>query len=149
LGCDAAMINIVKEGGIMARRVAWRRGRSEEVFWTTSTNGWGNNIDFTLVLEAARFNSLVNKHAKLIVKKKSSVDDKLEVILEKEFSSSWRAKDVVDAFLTLTCSLFNDKQEAEDFFINTLRNYEIACRPTQWEPDYYLKQHDRGKGYYS
>ena len=136
----------------MSRTVRWSYNyNDDEPYWTAKTptpTSWRNyNVDFSFVVQSGRRGSIVNKNARLIVKRKTKVDGKTftEVLVTKEFKSSWWAKLMVDSLLTITSEMFRNQKDAEAFLINTLRNGQHAEIP---EPDLRAMSYKGGRGWY-
>jgi hypothetical protein len=132
--------------------VRWRYNYNDNSpYWTAKSpppRSWYNcNVDLSFVVEAGRRGSIVNKNAKLIVKKKTKVDGKTvtEVLTEKEFTSSWWAKLMVDSLLSITSQMFRTQEEAEAFVINTLKNAKDADKPVS---DLSAINYNNGRGWY-
>lgn len=135
----------------MSRTVAWRKNdNGGSPYWTAKTQigrRWRDyKVDFSLVVESGRARSLVNKHAKLIIKKKTKVDGKTitTILVEKEFRSSYSAKLIVDSLLEIAAELCATQEEAEEFVINTLKNHSNVDKP-EVTTEEFLYRH--GKGY--
>ena len=135
----------------MSRTVVWRKNNNgSSPYWTAKTSTakyWRNyKVDFSLVVESGRARSFVNKHAKLIIKKKTKVNGKTitTILVEKEFKSSYSAKLIVDSLLNIAAELCATQEEAEEFVINTLKNHSNLDKP-EVTTEALLYRH--GKGY--
>jgi len=119
----------------MARQVTWRRSR-DEVSWNCKTTAYyRNNVNLCLSLKAGVQSNLMNHNAILQVMRPIPGTKKKEILLTREFTNSWIAKEAVDAVLTL-CYVFygKDDEAAEAWFLKTLSEWQGAPPPEQ--PDF-------------
>jgi hypothetical protein len=135
----------------MSRTVRWKYNDNGGFpYWTASasSNNWlKHNVELSFVVQSGRRSSLVNQNARLIVKKKTKVNGKTvaTILVTKEFSTSYWAKEIVDNLLTIASQLFRNQEDAEAFLINTLKNGQNAEIPEPNLKNYII---DGGRGWY-
>jgi hypothetical protein len=132
---------------MICRELKWRRRSDEDdVIWTAKTfvyrGYYFHNIDLSFTIESGKSYSTINRNALLIVRKKEP-GKKIakKVILTVEFKNSYLAKNVIDALLYLSKNL-HEEQNAEQWFLEQLKNYKGAPMPEKSSTLYY-----DGRGY--
>ena len=116
----------------MARQVTWRLSR-DEAKWNCKTGRYyRNNVNLSLSLQAGINSNIMIQNATLQVMRPIPGTRKKEVLLTREFTSSWIAKEVVDAVLIL-CYVFYSRDDiaAEAWFLKTLSEWDGAPPPEQ------------------
>ena len=116
----------------MARQVNWRRSRNEVIWNCKTTSYYRNNVNLCLSLQAGINSNIMIQNATLQVMRPIPGTRKKEVLLTREFTSSWIAKEAVDAVLIL-CYIFYGKDDiaAEAWFLKTLSEWDGAPSPEQ------------------
>jgi hypothetical protein len=122
----------------MARQVSWRRSNAGDLpCWTANINNrWYNAKGFNLKLKlnAAMRSSFINKNARLEVHRTIEGSRKTELLFSREYESTWKAKEVVDAILTIcNIMMLKDNEKAEAWFLEVLSSYVGAEQPVQPE----------------
>lgn len=118
---------------MIGRYITWRVRHSDVGGWTGKTGYWlgkrGVSLSFTI--EPARTNSIVNKNARIIVRKREEgkkVANK--VLFSKQISSSYHAKNIIDALLYTAIMFHEDDADlGEQWFLDSLRGYKGAPPP--------------------
>jgi len=133
---------------MISRELHWRlRKNDDDVVWTAKTHPerkwwlYNHNVDLSFTLEAGSQYGIVNKNARLIVRKRD--DGKKvanKVLFVREFQSSYLAKNFVDALLFSARLLYGKRSvEAEAWFIEQLSCYESAKAPEPVGPSSYIR----------
>jgi hypothetical protein len=119
---------------MVCRQLRWRRRRESYGGWTAKTLLGYHKVDLSFTLEPGRRGGYINRNATLTVrKKKPGANVATEVVLERDFPSSYVAKGIIDALL-LTCHVIKTKEEAQDWFMKQLQEYKGAPLPAQPGP---------------
>ena len=115
---------------MVCRELRWRRRRGYCEGWTAIAY----RVDLSFTLEPGRRGGYVNRNAVLIVRaKKPGAKVATEIILEKEFTNSYVAKNVIDALLFI-CWSMKTNEEAYEWFMTQLKDYPGAPTPEYPKP---------------
>ena len=115
----------------MARQVYWSKRRGIDV-WATKIPSWFNLGDkkIQLVVHAGRRHSTAhNSNARLEVNISDGTPRGFKPLLNKEFNSSWQAKEFIDCMLTMLHVLNLSEEETFDWFVSTLSKVPFIMAP--------------------
>ena len=107
----------------MARQVSWSKRRNENA-WTTKIGKVFNLGDkkVQLVVHAARcHSSVLNKNAVLEINISDGTPRGFKNLAKEEFTSSWQAKEFVDAALTILWQLKMSEEQSLNWLIDTVK----------------------------
>jgi hypothetical protein len=119
---------------MVCRELRWWRRRESYGGWTARTLLDYHKVDLSFTLEPGRRGGYINRNAILTVReKKPNALVATEVALVREFVGAYVAKNVIDALL-FTCRVLKTNEEAYDWFMKQLQEYEGAPIPEQPGP---------------